>query len=166
MQSAHGIRGELFIRLNAGRADWLDNAETLSLLPKNSKELIPLTIVKLKAHKDGLIGSFKEIGDRNRAEELAKSSVYIPQSLLESEPGEPVYLDQISGFEVVDPSGTVLGRIEGFATNGPQDLLQLRTPEGREALVPLIDEFLVHIDFDKQQVTMDLPPGLINLEEE
>jgi 16S rRNA processing protein RimM len=165
ISSAHGIRGESFVRLYAGSSDWHTEAKTLSLLLKAADVLKDFTVQKIATHKDGLIVKFAEIRDRNQAEAIAKSGVYISEDLLQSPEGEPVFLKQIEGFEVVDKVGVSLGRISGFASNGPQDLLRVKTSEGKEALVPLVDAFLVHIDFDKQQVTMDLPPGLFNLEE-
>jgi 16S rRNA processing protein RimM len=153
--------------LHADRADWADETETLLLLPPGKSELETFAILSMKPHKDGWILELKGVGDRNRAEELAKAAVYIDSGLLvENEPGEQIYLKQILGFEVVDKNGLILGGIVGFGTNGPQDLLRVKPASGKEALIPLIDAFLVHIDFDKKQVTMDLPPGLLNLEEE
>ncbi len=165
IQSAHGIRGEVFVRLYAGQADWQDAAEGLSVLLKGTTALKNFSVHKMSAHKDGLIVKFDEIRDRNQAEAIAKSGVYVSESLLESGEGEPVFLKQIDGFAVCEKDGTPLGKITGFGSNGPQDLLKVQTPDGKEALVPLVDAFLVHIDFDKHQVTMDLPPGLFNLEE-
>lgn len=165
VQSAHGIRGELFVRLNADVADWADDVEAFALLAKGGTDIESFDIQKVTPHKNGLIVKLKGVSDRNRAEEIAKSLVYIDEGLLQSEPGEPVFLKQILGFELIDVAGQVLGKIVGFATNGQQDLLRVQPPNGKEALVPLIDEFLENIDFDKQQVTMDLPPGLFNLED-
>lgn len=164
VQSAHGIRGEIFVRLHAGQADWVDDVEEVSLLIPGQTEPEPFKILKMQPHKDGLIARLDGVCDRNRAEELRKAALYIPEDLLESEPGEPVYLKQIENFLLIDKMGSELGKIIGFATNGPQDLLRVTTSLGKEALVPLIDAFLVDIDFDKQQVTMDLPPGLLDLD--
>ncbi|MBX3022509.1 MAG: 16S rRNA processing protein RimM [Bdellovibrionales bacterium] len=162
IKSAHGIRGELFLGLFAGQADW--ESLSLSLLLPGSSELKDFELTSLKPHKDGMIVRLKGVDTRNEAELLRKSQVYIPEAALESEPGHPIFLAQIQGFELTDPAGAVLGRIEGFSSNGPQDLLQVRV-SGRIALVPFIDEFIVDIDFDKKQVRMDLPPGLLNEEE-
>ena len=96
---------------------------------------------------------------------MRKSQVYIPEELLEAEPGETIYLHQIEGFELMDKEGKSLGCIVGFASNGPQDLLRVQT-SGGEALVPFVDAFIEGIDFEKNQVIMDLPPGLLALEEE
>ncbi len=146
-------------------SEWHEGASDLNLLLKGAEALKPFSIQKISPHKDGLIVKFEQIRDRNQAEALAKSGVYVPLELLQAEEGEPVFLKQIEGFEVVESSGQKLGQITGFASNGPQDLLEIALADGKTALVPLVDAFLVHIDFDKQQVTMDLPPGLLNLED-
>ncbi len=166
IQSAHGIRGEVFIGLNAKSADWPLDLDAIYLLLPGKSELQRFAISYLKPHKNGLIGRLKEIPDRNAAEKIEKSQVYIADEYLESKPGEQIFLKQVLGFTVIDKQEGELGRIEGFATNGPQDLLQIARAKGGQALVPFVDAFIVHIDFDKKQLTMDLPPGLIDLEEE
>lgn len=97
---------------------------------------------------------------------MRKSGVYIPESLIVAEEGEGIFLKQILNFKVIAPDEKQLGEIVGFATNGAQDLLRLKTAAGEEALIPFVDAFIVNIDFDKQTVKMDLPQGLLNLEEE
>ena len=165
VSSAHGIRGEVFVRLYAKESDWHDEAESLSLLLNRASELKSFSIQKVQSHKDGLIVKFAEVRDRNQAETLAKSGVYVGDELLTADKGDGFYLKQIENFQLVDTAAAVLGQITGFGSNGPQDLLRVRTPEGKEALVPLVEAFLVDIDFDKQTVTMDLPPGLLTLED-
>lgn len=168
VQSAHGLKGELYVRLNAGEADWLDVAEEIFLLAPGARaeELKGFEIVQLKPHKEGLIARLKGIDNRNASEAAEKSQVYIPEAYLEAEPGDTIFLNQILGFKVVDQTTGEAGEIIGFSSNGPQDLLRIKRPTGAEALIPLVDEFLVEIDFDNKQVTMDLPPGLIDLEVE
>lgn len=164
VQSAHGIRGELFIRLKAGQADWRDDVTAFSLLKPGQDKPETFKIEKLSPHKDGLIVSFGW-NDRNLAEEWRKSTVYINEDLLEADEGEQIFLKQLLEFSVLDTSGKVLGVIRGFASNGMQDLLRVYPSSGGEALVPFVEAFIKHIDFDKQQLTMDLPPGLFDLGE-
>lgn len=158
VKSAHGLRGELHIGLFAGRADW--ESDTLALLLPGAQELKVFEIQAQRPHKEGLLVTLKGVSDRNQSESLRKSQVYIPEDVLEAEEGEPIFLRQIQGFEVVDKEGNRLGKIESFASNGPQDLLEVRTPKGLQ-LVPFVDDFILDIDFEKGEVHMDLPPGLI-----
>lgn len=166
VKQAHGIRGELFVQLYAAKADWLSDLNNIFLLPPNENALKTWEVEVCRPHKDGLILKVKGVSDRNTSETMRKSGVYIPDELLEAEEGEGIFLKQILNFEVVDRAGVPLGKITGFSSNGVQDLLHLQRAGKPEALVPFIDQFLVNIDFDKSQVKMDLPRGLIDLEEE
>jgi 16S rRNA processing protein RimM len=162
IRSAHGIRGEVHVQLFAGQADW--EAEELFLVLPGTRELKKFALVSERPHKDGLIAVLEGIQDRNAAEAIAKSPVYVSNDVLVSEEGEQIFLHEILQFDVVDPHGAILGRIESFQDNGAQDLLEVRTSKGL-SLVPFVDDFIVEIDFDKKQVRMDLPPGLIDPED-
>ncbi|HMN68158.1 MAG TPA: ribosome maturation factor RimM [Bdellovibrionales bacterium] len=163
VKSAHGLRGEIFIRLYAGEADW--DADALFLLPPGKSAAVEFPLRDLSAHKDGFIARLEGVNDRNASEALQRSGVYIPEEDLRSEAGERIFLRQIQGFEVIDQTLGSIGRIEGFASNGPQDLLRVKGARPREILIPLVDAFLVQIDFDNERLHMDLPPGLIDVEE-
>ncbi len=165
--SAHGLRGEVFVRLYAGRADWLEDLESLHLLKNKQNQLSEVIVDSARPHKDGLIVVLQGVLDRNASEALAKSGVYISEALLESDSQEDgIYLKQILGFQLTDLAAVNLGEIVGFATNGPQDLLEVKRPGSeRVVLVPFVEAFLRHIDFDKRQVTMELPEGLFDLED-
>lgn len=152
----------MHVQLFAGQADW--EAEELFLVLPGTRELKRFALVSERPHKEGLIAVLEGVGDRNAAEAIAKSPVYVSNEVLVSENGEQIFLHEILGFDVTDPAGQVLGRIEAFRDNGAQDLLEVRTGKGL-SLVPFVDDFIVEIDFDKKQVRMDLPPGLIDAED-
>lgn len=166
VKSAHGIRGEIFIQLYASKADWLSSLNNIFLLLPGGSELSAWEVEFRRPHKEGLILKVKGCSDRNKSETMRKSGAYIPESWLQAEPGAAIFLAQILNFAVLDRTGLELGKISGFATNGMQDLLRLQRARGPEALIPFVDAFIVNIDFDKHQVTMDLPPGLLSIEEE
>jgi 16S rRNA processing protein RimM len=161
IKSAHGIRGDIYVKLSAGEANWLTSLNKIYLLPPGESELVVQEILNSKPHKEGLIITLRNCTDRNQSEALRKSSVYITDDLLVSEPGEPLFLKQILNFTLCDPQGVSLGQIVNFSSNGEQDLLVVKTATGYEALVPFVDDFIVSIDLETQQVRMDLPQGLL-----
>ena len=168
IQSAHGISGELYIKLFIKQSDWKDGLKELHLLPKGMdavSNLVRFTEFKFKPHKDGLIFRTPQIKDRNVAETYKGSAVYVSKDVLKAKPGEPIFLNEILEFSISDKAGNVLGTIEDFSSNGAQDLLVVRTLKGKEALVPLVEAFIVDVDFAKQNIVMDLPKGLLDLDE-
>jgi 16S rRNA processing protein RimM len=162
IKSAHGIRGELYIQLYAGQADWLDGLESIFFLNDELKEW---RVLAAKPHKEGLILSVEGCADRNMAESLRGRAVYILEDLLVAEDGEEIFLHQILDFTVCDADGRRIGVIRGFATNGAQDLLRVEREGGAgEALIPFVDDFIVRLDFDKRELLMELPDGLLDVE--
>lgn len=164
VKSAHGLKGELYLQLYAKTADWLESAECLYLQKEEDGSLTEFEIARAKPHIDGLIVKLKGLDDRTPAEALRKAKVFIDESLLVSEPGETVFLNQLKGFTVLD-KGQVIGEVRDFASNGPQDLLIVERSGGGEALIPLVDAYILSIDFDNDRLEMDLPPGLLDVEE-
>jgi 16S rRNA processing protein RimM len=105
------------------------------------------------------------ITTRNQAEELVKSGVYIEDALLESEEEGKIFLKEILGFSVFNEKNERLGEIIGFGSNGAQDLLKVKLENGREASIPFVEPFIRNIDFDKRELAMELPEGLLDLED-
>ena len=160
---AHGIKGELFIHLFSGQADWLEQLEALVLSPtKTPENLQTFAIEKMRVHKSGLILKPKGVDDRNRAEALNKSYMQIPTSLLVASPGEPRYLHEYLGFTLVDAQDKPLGKIVDFSNNGAHDLFVVQGVE-KVFEVPFVDEIVGSIDMNQKIICVDLPEGLMDL---
>ncbi|MCB0350549.1 MAG: 16S rRNA processing protein RimM [Bdellovibrionales bacterium] len=162
VKDAQGIKGEVFMRLFAGQADWLGKLTEVRLKSRESGEVQTFGVLKKRVHKDGLVILLDGVTDRNRAEELKGLTFEIPESYLKSEAGETIYLHEVLGFQVHDKSLGVVGRIKGFSSNGVQDLLEVEY-QGREVLIPFINEFIIKIDSANNVVQMNLPEGLCDL---
>jgi len=163
IKDAHGIRGDNYIQLYAKTADWLEKLDQIFLLKPGAADLSAHKVSFKRPHKEGLVLRFSESKDRNYAETLRKSGVYIPADWLETaDDDDEFFLGEVEGFKLLDEAGTELGEITGFSSNGVQDILNIALPDGREGLVPFVEAFIVAIDFDAETVTMDLPPGLLD----
>jgi 16S rRNA processing protein RimM len=167
VKDAHGIKGELFIKLFAGEAAWLEKLETIRLVPEAGDQ--PEKTLKVKSarvHKKGLIAKTEEIRDRNEAETLKGWIFEIPSDFLVSEKGDTIYLREIQGFKVFTKDRGEIGSVEDFGTNGAQDLLLVRTPSG-DYEIPFVEAFVESIDYGKGEIRLDVPPGLLgDLDEE
>jgi 16S rRNA processing protein RimM len=161
VKDAHGIKGELFITLFAGEAAWLDKLESIRLVAENGEQ--PEKIFKVKSariHKKGLIAKTEEIRDRNDAEALKGWFFEIPAEFLVSNKGDTIFLREIQGFKVFTKDRGEIGTIEDFATNGAQDLLVVRTLTG-DYEIPFVEAFVESIDYEKAEVHLDIPEGLL-----
>jgi len=159
VKDAHGIRGELFVVLFAGEAEWLPKLSELRLVQEATGTVQTFAVKSARLHKNGLIVKSNDIKDRNQAETLKQLLVEIPEDFLVSKTGESIYLREIQGF-LLRNRGENVGRIEKFSSNTAQDLLVVTTPTG-EYEIPFVEAFVTKIDYPAKIVDMDLPSGLL-----
>jgi 16S rRNA processing protein RimM len=165
VKDAHSLKGELFVRLFAGKADWLENFKTAYLVSPDATEVRELEVLSAKPHKDGLIVKIKGLEDRTPAEMLKGYGLEIDSELLVSEPGEDIYLDEIMGFELLDLTTEIRTKIHGVDSNTVQDLL-LVNYEGNEYMVPFVKPLIEKVDFENRLITMRLPLGIFGFSDD
>ncbi len=167
IRDAHNLKGEVFVRLSAGQADWLDDLQTVTFIktPRvrgpSQAERLDFALVEARPHKDGLIIKVAEVTDRTQAEALIGYEMQIPKNKLVAEVGDVPYLQELLGCTVFDAEAGELGPIESFATNTAQDLLVVRYRE-RELMIPFVKEFVESMDLKSRVLRMKLPPGLVD----
>lgn len=160
----HGLKGELYVHVFSKDISWIDRLETLVLeSPKGVKT--SHAVKSLRPFKDGFLVYIDEVNDRTKAEEFRAHLVYVSPDLFVSDEGdESFYLLEIEGFRVFDKS-VELGRIVGFSSNGIQDLLVVELESGARPEIPLVEDFILEIQFEKGEIHMDLPAGLIEAQQ-
>lgn len=166
---AQGIKGEVFVAIPAGEAPWLKDLKTCSLGPSNqgkNSDLSSFQVLKAREHrkgqKFGLVLALEGVVDRNTSETLKGQAFFIPTKFLETKSQNNFYLREILDFLIRDLNTGIEGQIVGFSHNGAQDLLVVSTRKG-EFDVPLVQDFIERIDYDKGLVLLKLPLGLLSL---
>jgi 16S rRNA processing protein RimM len=163
VKEAHGLRGELYILIFSGDISWLKRLQHFELRAKGAAEGKTYPVEKVKPFKKGFILKTPEINDRNQAEAIQGQGFLVPEDFFVSKPGETIFLKEILDFMVKNVAQEDIGPIQGFSSNGSQDLLVIRTAKGL-AEVPFVEAFIKKIDFKHRTVVMDLPEGLLDLE--
>jgi 16S rRNA processing protein RimM len=70
------------------------------------------------------------------------------------------YDHQLVGLAAEDPDGRRLGEVAAVL-HGAQDLLQIRTTDGRDALVPFVAALVPDVDLAAGRVVVADRPGLV-----
>ena len=83
----------------------------------------------------------------------------IDASVLEEAEALPAW----EGWSVHDECAGYVGEVVEVAERATQPLLTVRRAEGGEALIPLVDEFIVDVDEDGRRIDVSLPAGLLDL---
>lgn len=62
---------------------------------------------------------------------------------------------------VITEEGETLGTISEILTPGANDVWVVKTPAGKEVLIPVIDDVVLDVDIEQQQVKIHLMEGLL-----
>lgn len=105
-----------------------------------------------------LMGHFPDVTDRDAAEALRGTEIYVPRSLLPApSPGEYYWVD-LEGLRVVTVDGISLGTVSHLFSTGANDVLVARDDE-RERMIPFIQpQYITSVDFESGVVTVDWDP--------
>lgn len=155
---ARGLKGELFALIFSKQVDWADKLKQVALGDENTV----YSVIRARPHKDGLLLTLEGVSDRTGAEALLGKTLSISSELLVTKKGDTIFLSEILGFEMLTKQGDFLGPIVGFSSNGPQDLLVI-DHKGRRCDIPFVPAFVLDINFEKKQIIVDLPEGLLDL---
>lgn len=126
---AHGVRGELRIKLFSDSVDSLSRHEKL-LVGGVERRLLSTRDAKSP------VARFEGIDDRSAAEALRGSLIEVARSMLPPlEEGEYYHADLI-GLPAVDREGNRVGVVVGVEDYGAGDLLEIEGADGRRSLIP------------------------------
>ena len=121
-----------------------------------------LTVTRARWHQSTLLVAFEEIEDRNAAEAVRGTVLYATLGSDEvPEDPEEYYDHQLIGLAVVDLDGTPLGEVKAVVHGSAQDLLTVRTPDGRDTLVPFVSALVPEVDLAAGRVVVADRPGLV-----
>ncbi|MFC6017411.1 ribosome maturation factor RimM [Plantactinospora solaniradicis] len=123
-----------------------------------------LRIEAVRWHQGRLLICFDGVYDRDVAEALRGTLLVVDSAEL-SAPTDPDEFNdhQLVGLAVVTTSGESLGEVARIDHAPASDLLVLRRPEGRTALIPFVKAIVPEVDLAGGRVVVDPPAGLLDL---
>ncbi|MBL8790790.1 MAG: 16S rRNA processing protein RimM [Rhizobiales bacterium] len=144
---AHGIRGAVKLKSFASTA-----ADIATYRPLTTQDGRVIEITRLKPARDEFIADLKDVKDRNQAEALAGTDLYVERRHLPAPKQGEFYLADLVGKPVA-AGGTVIGTVAGIQNYGAGDLLELDSGD----LIPV-----AFITDAGETVTTDLPEGFLD----
>lgn len=143
---AHGVKGELRVKL------FTDSADSLSRLEKVYIAGVERRILSIRDAGKVAVAKIEGVSDRAAAEALRGSLVEISRSALPPlEDGEYYHADLI-GLPAVDKDGIRLGTVVAVENYGAGDLLEIENEAGKRALIPFRPGIA---DLEEERVLLD-----------
>ena len=161
---ARGIRGEISaanLSSGAGRFEGLENGRLFGAgCPPEGR---PVVVESAWDHGGRVILKFSGVDSMSIAETLAGLELCVPETERPPAPEGEYYQSDLFDCELWTRSGTLLGKVTGLENFGGPSLLEVRTPAGKELLVPFVRSLLVEVDLPGKRLVMDPPEGLTEL---
>ena len=156
----HGIHGELQFTFTDDIFDRVDCDYLICLL---DGIFVPFFIEEYRFRSDSTaLVKLEGIDTAERARMFTNVEVYFPvKHAEEAEDGELSW-NFFVGFRMEDVRHGELGEVVTATVN---TLFVVEQEDGEELLVPAQEEFIVEINQEKKLITVELPEGLLNLED-
>lgn len=155
---AHGVKGEVSFQFDD---DVFDRTEAAYIVLDLDGILVPFFFEEYRFRSDSTaIVKLEGIDTQERARELTNTDVYFPYALTDDE--APLSLNGLVGFTIVEAgTRTGVGRIAAIDDQTANTLFELE--DG--TLIPATDDLIAAIDTEKKQIVMNLPAGLLELQQ-
>jgi 16S rRNA processing protein RimM len=156
VHGAFGVRGELKLESFTEPRSTIFRYQPWVLRDAQGRER-ELSGARGRETAKGVVATFPDVDDRDAAEALRGTEVWVSRSALPPpKPGEYYWVD-LEGLRVVNVDGVEFGRVSHLFSTGANDVL---VAEGdRERMIPFLQpDYVVAIDFDAGVVTVDWDP--------
>ncbi len=160
-QKTHALKGELNAVLDIPE-EYVEDGNPLIV----ESEGIPVPFyaesIRSKGATSFLI-KLEGVDSVEEASELVNSAIYAPKDKLQEYVGEVMFEDDLEGFRVIDTRFGDIGELEYIDDSTANQLMVIRTPEGEELYIPLVDDFITDIDDDEREIHTSIPEDLLSL---
>ena len=154
--NTHGIKGEVRIIVN-------DNF-TLKSFPEGKEiyfyenEVVKkLKITSSRQHKKFVLLTFENIININDIEWIKNTKIYVDRY----EDEKDYYLSDLIGVSVMNADKEVIGEVTTYIDQGSYHSLIVLLKNGKETNIPMVDEFKVEYNMDKNIINVNIPKEFI-----
>lgn len=148
LKKPYGIKGWLWVFSNT------EEHSAIFAIPnwlmKTATGFKPLTVLEWRAQGSGLVASFKEIADRNVAETMNGTTIWVSKDSLPAPADDEYYWSDLVGLMVVNEQQECLGVVKSLFETGANDVIVVAPTsdsiDGEERLIPWHNSTVQNID--------------------
>ena len=158
---AHGLAGEVRVHILRRYAHVFPRLDGVLLTGDRGEER-RARIVGSRLHQDVYLVRFDAVSDRTGAETLRNHDVAADREALERAGIPPPFPEDFVGLAVITTEGIRVGVVEGVDDFPAGDMLRVVDGDS-ESLIPAVPEIVTAVDLDEGTITVDPPPGLLDI---
>lgn len=160
ISNTHGIKGEVKVFPTTDDVNRFKKLKSVIL--DTGKEQLTLEITNVKFFKQFVILKFKEFNSINEIERYKGNDLYVTrEDAIPLEENE-FYIADLIDCKVVTDGQKELGVLTDVLQTGANDVYVVEMPDGKEVLLPYIEDCVLNIDIEKKTILVHMMPGLLD----
>ena len=160
ISNTHGIRGEGKVYPTTDNVRRFDDLKEVIL--DTGKEQLNLHVTSVKYFKNMVILKFKEFDNINDIIPYKGMDLLVTrENAIPLEDGE-YYIADIIGSKVITDEDKILGTLTDVLQTGANDVYVVKTKDGKEVLLPSIEECILDRDIENKIVKVHIMKGLLD----
>ena len=155
---AHGIKGE--VRIKSFTEDPTDIKAYGPLFDAKGNKY---TIRTARIQKNVVVVTINEISDRNGAELLNGTELFVDRSALPEDEEDEFYQSDIVGMAVESVDGAAIGTVIAFHDFGAGEVIEIKPERGASVMIPFSEAAVPDIDVERRVMIVEpLAAGLVS----
>ncbi|HEY8697400.1 MAG TPA: ribosome maturation factor RimM [Rhizomicrobium sp.] len=150
---AQGLKGEVKVKT------FTESPEKLGAYgPLHDASGRQFRVSSCRAGKDGAIVAFEGISDRNAAEKLKGTELFVARAALPQTGAHEFYHADLVGLRAEDNEGRILGTVSAIHNFGAGDVIEIaRDDHNGTVLLPFTREFAPAVDLAEGRIVIAVP---------
>ena len=160
--NTHSLKGEVKVISSTDFEEERFKKGNKLLITRGNQLIREVIVESYRNHKNFLLVKFEGIDSVEEAEKLKNLQIKIDSDEVEELEENEFYFHQIIGCQVFDENDRNLGEIIDILTPGANDVWVIKGENGKEILIPYIEDVVKKIDITNKKVNIEVMEGLID----
>ena len=160
--NTHGVRGEVKVYPTTDDVMRFKKLDKV-ILDLGRGETRELKIRQVKFFKNMVILKFDGVDTMNEVEGWRQKDLLITRDQAIPLEEDEFFITDLIGLNVVTDEGETLGTLTDVMETGANDVYCVKTPEGKELLLPAIRDCILDVDLGKEEMLVHVLRGLLDL---
>lgn len=160
--NTHSLKGEVKVISSTDFEEERFKKGSKLLITRGNQLIREVVVESYRNHKNFLLVKFEGIDSVEEAEKLKNLQIKIDSDEVGELEENEFYFHEIIGCEVFDENDKNLGEIIDILTPGANDVWVIKGENGKEILIPYIEDVVKKIDITSKKVNIEVMEGLID----
>lgn len=157
ISGSYGVHGELRVK-------------SFCAVPEDIETYSPLTtedgtrsfvLALVRPIKNGFVARIADVATKEQADALRGTQLFARREQLPTLPDDEYYYSDLTGLDVFDAGGTLLGQVKSVQNHGAADLLEVQVVDASATvLIPFTMAIVPTVDLNARRIVADPPEGL------